>query len=136
MSINVLNHIAQSLDVTVQDVTETNTRLQSHDGSLNTVISDSEEDGSEWLDFISDNRPTQEEVLSRNETMFHRKKLFNKALNILNRREKDILFKRRLTENTFTLDDLSKAYNISKERVRQIEINSIKKISKDVNAMQ
>ena len=136
MSTDVINHIAKSLDVTAQDVTEMNTRLKAHDGSLNSIVGDSSDDGSEWLDFISDNRPTQEEVLSRNETMYYRKKLFNSALNVLNKREKDILFKRRLTEKAFTLDDLSKTYNISKERVRQIELNSIKKISKAVSTMQ
>ncbi len=136
MSTDVINHIAKSLDVTAQDVTEMNTRLKAHDGSLNTLIGDSSDDGSEWLDFISDNRPTQEEVLSNSETMYYRKKLFNKALNVLNSREKDILFKRRLVEKAFTLDDLSKTYNISKERVRQIELNSIKKISKAVSTMQ
>ncbi len=136
MSTDIINHIAKSLDVTAQDVTEMNTRLKAHDGSLNSIVGDSSDDGSEWLDFISDNRPTQEEVLSRNETMYYRKKLFNNALNVLNKREKDILFKRRLTEKAFTLDDLSKTYNISKERVRQIELNSIKKISKAVSAMQ
>lgn len=136
MSTDVINHIAKSLDVTAQDVTEMNTRLKAHDGSLNSIVGDSSDDGSEWLDFISDNRPTQEEVLSNSETMYYRKKLFNSALNVLNKREKDILFKRRLTEKAFTLDDLSKTYNISKERVRQIELNSIKKISKAVSTMQ
>ena len=50
----------------------------------------------------------------------------------INKREKDILYKRRLTEKAITLDDLSKFYGISKERVRQIELNSIKKIKKAV----
>ena len=64
--------------------------------------------------------------------MQKRKKMFNKALYVLNTREKDILFKRRLNEKAVTLDDLSKYYGISKERVRQIELNSIKKIKKAV----
>ena len=62
--------------------------------------------------------------------------MFNEALGVLNAREKDILFKRRLNERAATLDDLSKIYNISKERVRQIELNSIKKISKAVGVLQ
>ena len=68
--------------------------------------------------------------------MNYRRKLFNQALGCLNSREKDILFKRRLSEKAVTLDDLSKTYNISKERVRQIELNSIKKIRKGVMALQ
>ena len=64
--------------------------------------------------------------------MKKRRSQFNKALVVLNGREKDILFKRRLTEKAVTLDDLSRAYGISKERVRQIELNSIKKIRKAI----
>ena len=89
----------------------------------------------EWLDFIADNKPNQEEVLAYSETMQYRKKLFNQALGCLNKREKDILFKRRLCEKAVTLDDLSKVYHISKERVRQIELNSIKKIRKNVGIL-
>ncbi len=136
MSAKVLQDIAKSLDVSVQDVTEMNMRLQSHDGSLNTVLGDSSDSATEWMDFISDNKPNQEESFSNYETMKYRKKLFNKALCVLNAREKDILFKRRLAERAATLDDLSKAYRISKERVRQIELNSIKKISKAVGVLQ
>ena len=136
MSENVLAHIAKSLDVSVQDVAEMNMRLQSHDGSLNTLLGDCADAGSEWIDFISDNKPNQEEAIASYETFKYRKRLFNEALNVLNSREKDILFKRRLAEKAATLDDLSKTYRISKERVRQIELNSIKKISKAVGVIQ
>ena len=130
LSQNVLKNIASSLDVSVQDVTDMNTRLKSHDGSLNTVIDEDADGTTEWMDFISDSKPNQEESLAHVETVRYRKRMFNKALYVLNTREKDILFKRRLFEKTITLDDLSKTYNISKERVRQIELNSIRKITK------
>ena len=136
LSQNILADIANSLDVSVQEVTDMNMRLKAHDGSLNAVIDNNSEDSGEWMDFISDNRPNQEECLAHSETMKYRKKMFNKALYVLNTREKDILFKRRLYDKTITLDDLSKAYNISKERVRQIELNSIKKIAKAIELMQ
>ena len=137
MSQDVVHHIAKSLNVSVQDVTDMNMRLQSHDGSLNTVLSsDSADSGAEWMDFISDTKPNQEELFASKETLRYRKKLFSEALCVLNSREKDILFKRRLAERAATLDDLSKTYNISKERVRQIELNSIKKISKAVGVIQ
>ena len=110
-----------------------NTRLKAHDGSLNSIIDSSSDSGSEWMDFIADTKPNQEEVLAYGETMKYRRGLFAKALNVLNKREKDILFKRRLSEKIFTLDDLSKTYGISKERVRQIELNSIKKIRKAID---
>ena len=132
MSSKIISGIAKSLDVSVQDVTEMNTRLKSHDGSLNVMIDTGSDNGSEWMDFISDNKPNQEEVLAYSETMSYRKRLFHEALGCLNKREKDILFKRRLVEKSVTLDDLSKTYAISKERVRQIELNSIKKIKKSI----
>jgi RNA polymerase sigma-32 factor len=129
---DVLNKIAVSLDVSVQEVKDMNTRLKAHDGSLNTIIDTSGDSDSEWMDFIADSKPNQEDVLAYNETLKYQKKLFLQALVVLNKREKDILYKRRLTEKAITLDDLSKFYGISKERVRQIELNSIKKIRKAV----
>lgn len=137
LSIDVLNNIADFLDVSVQEVTDMNTRLKAHDGSLNVLIDNGDsESGAEWIDFIHDNRPNQEEQLSYRETMNYRRKLFKKAITVLNPREKDILYKRRMSEENITLDDLSRAYNISKERVRQIELNSIRKISKAIELMQ
>ncbi len=136
LSKDVLADIAASLDVSVQDVTDMNTRLKSHDGSLNTVVDATSESGTEWMDFIADNKPNQEEALAHSETMKYRRRLFQQALGCLNPREKDILFKRRLNEKAITLDDLSKTYDISKERVRQIELNSIRKIRKTIAAMQ
>ncbi len=136
LSQNVLTDIARSLDVSVQDVTDMNMRLKSHDGSLNAVVDSASDNVTEWMDFIADNKPNQEDVLAHSETLNYRRKLFYKALTCLNKREKDILFKRRLSDKVVTLDDLSKTYKISKERVRQIELNSIKKIRKGVLALQ
>lgn len=136
LSQHILKDIARSLDVSVQDVTDMNMRLKSHDGSLNSVIEGDSDGTTEWMDFISDSKPNQEETLAHAEIIKYRKQMFNQALYVLNKREKDILFKRRLYEKTITLDDLSKTYNISKERVRQIELNSIKKITKAIELMQ
>ena len=137
LSDDVIKDIAQFLDVSEQEVTDMNTRLKAHDGSLNIVIDNSEGDsGAEWMDFIYDNHPNQEEQLSYRETVNYRRKLFYKAVNVLNQREKDILFKRRMSEENITLDDLSRIYNISKERVRQIELNSIRKLTRAVELMQ
>lgn len=132
LSHDVLKNIAATLDVSVQDVTDMNMRLKSHDGSLNVTVDSCSESGSELLDFIADGKPNQEEVLSRSEILSRRRHQFVKALECLNPREKDILFKRRLSEKAITLDDLSKYYAISKERVRQIELNSIRKIRNNI----
>ncbi len=137
LSSEVLQDIADCLNVSVQEVTDMNTRLKAHDGSLNVAMDSKDSDsGSEWIDFIYDNKPNQEEQLSYRETLDYRRKLFYKAIDVLNPREKDILYKRRMLENSITLDDLSRTYNISKERVRQIELNSIRKISKAIELMQ
>ena len=136
LSSDILKNIAQSLDVSVQEVTEMNTRLKSHDGSLNSPIDSDSDHTAEWMDFISDGKPNQEERYAYKETMNYRRKLFNQAITVLNPREKDILFKRRMSDETITLEDLSQAYNISKERVRQIELNSIRKISKAIEVLQ
>ena len=119
MSLSIITEIADSLDVSVQEVTEMNSRLSAHDGSLNMNLDSSSDDSSEWLDFIADKKPNQEEVLAQNETYLYRKKLFGQALDCLNEREKDILYKRRLLDKSMTLDDLSRAYNISKEAPRR-----------------
>ena len=132
LSHGVLNNIACSLDVSVRDVTDMNMRLKSHDGSLNTAIDLASDNGSEWMDFISDSRPNQEDAYAYSETLNYRRRLFNQALGCLNAREKDILFKRRMSDRAVTLDDLSKCYAISKERVRQIELNSIRKLRKAI----
>lgn len=135
MSLSIITEIADSLDVSVQEVTEMNSRLSAHDGSLNMNLDSSSDDSSEWLDFIADKKPNQEEVLAQNETYLYRKKIFGQALDCLNEREKDILYKRRLLDKSMTLDDLSRAYNISKERVRQIELNSVRKLQKEVQRL-
>ena len=136
LSSEVLKDIARSLDVSVQEVTDMNMRLKAHDGSLNSPVDSDSDRTAEWMDFISDGKPNQEERYAYKETMNYRRKLFNQAITVLNPREKDILFKRRMSDETITLEDLSQAYNISKERVRQIELNSIRKISKAIEVLQ
>ena len=136
LSSEVLKEIADTLDVSIQEVTDMNMRLKAHDGSLNVSMNNDSESGSEWIDFIYDNKPNQEEQFSYRETMNYRRKLFYKAITVLNPREKDILYKRRMSDENTTLDELSQIYNISKERVRQIELNSIRKISKAIELMQ
>ena len=131
----ILQESADTLDVNIQEVKDMNNRLQAHDGSLNATVDSDSDSGGEWLDFIADSKPNQEAVLSHRETINYRRKMFKQAINLLNDRERDILYKRRLAEDNSTLEDLSQYYNISKERVRQIELNSIKKISRAVGAV-
>lgn len=133
LSEKVIHSLAHSLSVTPKEVKEMNVRLSSRDGSLNSKLSSSSEDEAEWQDFLADKTPNQEEKTVARQQYIYRKKLFVEALGKLNRREKEILFKRRLQDQPLTLEELSSSYQISKERVRQIELNSILKLQKYIN---
>ena len=116
------------------ELKEMNERISCHDTSLNTIIGDSD-DGTEFMDLIADKTPNQEELFANRETYIYRKELFNKAINVLNPLSKYILFKPRLSDSPETLEDLSNIYHISKERVRQIELNSIRKIRNNIDTL-
>ena len=120
--------IAKMLAVPEQDVVSMNRRLAAPDNSLNSPVrSDSE---GEWQDWLVDDSETQEEVLADRQEFDGRKALLNGALKTLNERERHILIERRLKDNPTTLEDLSQQYNISRERVRQIEVRAFEKLQK------
>jgi RNA polymerase sigma-32 factor len=128
--------IASLLSVKPSEIKEMNNRMYNHDTSLNLMLNNDGGDGVEFIDLLADKIPNQEERLINKQTYAYRKKLFQDAIGVLNFREKDILFKRRLCSTPQTLDNLSCDYGISKERVRQIELNSIKKIRNNIFALQ
>src|SRR4029077_9765417 len=124
--------IARVLDVPEQDVVSMNRRLAAPDHSLNaTVRQDSE---GEWQDWLVDETESQESSYADREELTGRKALLAGALKTLNARERDILVERRLKDNPATLEDLSHKYNISRERVRQIEVRSFEKLQKAMKA--
>ena len=114
-----VDKISKMLNVKKEEVVSMNRRLLGKEKSLNSPIKD--ESGVEWQDWIVDDKVDQELKLSHEQEFNQRKKLMDDSINILNPREKDILTSRRLSENVPTLEDLSKKYNISRERIRQIE---------------
>jgi RNA polymerase sigma-32 factor len=123
-----LKKIATELDVPEADVVSMNRRLASPDHSLNAPLrSDSE---GEWQDWLVDEGESQETELGEREEMSGRKALLGGALKGLNDRERHILIERRLKDNPTTLEDLSQQYNISRERVRQIEVRAFEKLQK------
>ena len=124
-----INEISKRLDVKKDEVISMNRRLQGNDKSLNAPVS-SEEDGIEWQDWLVDKNLDQEVYLSQKQEMNKRKELMNNSIDILNEREKEILFARRLSEEAVTLDTLSKKYKISRERIRQIETSAFEKLQK------
>jgi RNA polymerase sigma-32 factor len=124
--------IAHALDVPEQDVVSMNRRLSAPDHSLNAPVrTDSE---GEWQDWLVDESDSQETAIADREEMSGRKALLANALKTLNERERHILIERRLKDEPTTLEDLSQQYNISRERVRQIEVRAFEKLQKAMHA--
>ena len=122
--------IAKALDVPEQDVISMNRRLAAPDHSLNAPVrADSE---GEWQDWLVDEGESQEQVLAQHEELTGRRALLGGALRTLNDRERHILIERRLKDNPTTLEELSQQYNISRERVRQIEVRAFEKLQKSM----
>ena len=122
-----VNEIAKKLDVKKDEVISMNRRLSGKEHSLNAPIG---EDGDEWQDWIVDKEMDQELKFSQKQEMNQRKDLLKDSIKILNDREKEILYARRLNEEPTTLEDLSKKHKISRERIRQIENKAFEKLQK------
>ncbi|HEY1541658.1 MAG TPA: RNA polymerase sigma factor RpoH [Xanthobacteraceae bacterium] len=122
--------IAKRLGVTEQDVIDMNRRLGG-DASLNTPIRE-EGDAGEWQDWLVDDKTSQETILADTEELDNRKKALTDALGVLNDRERRIFEARRLAEEPITLEDLAAEFQVSRERVRQIEVRAFEKVQKAV----
>jgi RNA polymerase sigma-32 factor len=120
--------ISKELDVGEDDVIDMDRRMNGHDISLNQPYGDSENGDAEYGDFIADGAEGFDTVLSERQEKSQEHKQLNTAIADLSDREKDILFERRLREVPTTLEDLSQRYNISRERVRQIENRAFEKV--------
>jgi RNA polymerase sigma-32 factor len=122
--------IATKLGVTEEEVISMNRRLAAPDNSLNAPLrADSE---GEWQDFLVDESPNQETILANQEEKDDRSELLAEGMKALNERERHILTERRLKEEPATLEDLSKEYDISRERVRQIEVRAFDKLQRAI----
>jgi len=124
--------IAEELAVSEAEVISMNRRLASPDHSLNAPV---RADGEgEWQDWLVDDHEDQETELAEREELGQRRNLLGNAMLSLNERERQILTERRLRDNPITLEDLSQRYNISRERVRQIEVRAFEKLQKSMRA--
>ena len=123
-----VNKISKALDVKEEEVISMNRRLAGHEKSLNDPIKSGE--SGEWQDWIVDTNLDQELLISQKQEFNKRRKLMEESMSILNDREKQILNARRLSEKISTLDELSKKYKISRERIRQIESKAFEKLQK------
>ncbi len=128
-----VTEIATRLDVSEDDVVQMNRRMTGADHSLNAPMrADSE---GEWMDWLEDQDAVdQETAYAEDEEMTHRRTLMANAMQSLNEREQYILTERRLKDNPATLEDLSKIYKISRERVRQIEVRAFEKLQKAMHS--
>ncbi len=122
-----VSEIAEKLDVNEEEVISMNRRLAGKEHSLNSPIG---EDGEEWQDWLVDKEMDQELKFVQKEEMNKRKDLLKDSIKILNDREREILFARRLSDGPITLEELSKKYKISRERIRQIENKAFEKLQK------
>jgi RNA polymerase sigma-32 factor len=129
-----VREIAERLDVSEEDVISMNHRMTGGDHSLNAPMR-IDGDG-EWQDWLVDqDAEDQETVLAEQDEYDQRKELLMSAMDVLNDREKHILTERRLQDNPSTLEDLSKVYDISRERVRQIEVRAFEKLQKEMTRL-
>ena len=125
-----VEEISKRLDVDSREVVNMNRRLMGHEKSLNDPIKTGETD--EWQDWLVDDHLDQELIMSQKQEFEDKKELLYEAMTILNDREKEILEARRLTDNPKTLEELSKKYKISRERIRQIETKAFEKLQKSM----
>ncbi|MDC0441488.1 RNA polymerase sigma factor RpoH [Candidatus Pelagibacter ubique] len=122
-----VTEIANKLDVNKDEVISMNRRLSGKEFSLNVQVG---EDGDEWQDWLVDKELDHDLKFAHQEEMGQRQSLLKDSIKILNEREKEILYSRRLNDEPTTLEDLSKKYKISRERVRQIENKAFEKLQK------
>jgi len=123
--------IATDLGVPEREVVNMNRRMMmGGDGSLNVQMRNGEEGSGEWQDWLTDDRPLHDETVAEAEEAEVRHEMLAEAMDALNDREKHILTERRLTENPQTLEELSQVYDVSRERIRQIEVRAFEKLQK------
>ena len=122
--------IANELNVDQKEVINMNRRMIGSDQSLNSPYSD---DGNgEWLDWLADDKPNQESTFADTEEFSIKQKILKDSLLLLSEREQDIICQRQLKENPQTLEELSKKYQVSRERIRQIEAKAFEKLQKEM----
>ncbi|TKW67732.1 MAG: RNA polymerase sigma factor RpoH [Paracoccus denitrificans] len=121
--------IANDLNVTEREVIDMNRRMAGADASLNaTVGSGDGETTAQWQDWLEDEDANQAEAYAETEELDTRRAMLVQAMDVLNDREKDILMERRLRDEPLTLEELSERYNVSRERIRQIEVRAFEKL--------
>jgi RNA polymerase sigma-32 factor len=120
--------IATDLGVTQDEVISMNRRLSGGDASLNATVGSDGEGTMQWQDWLEDEGADQAGDFEERDELDARRALLLEAMTVLNERERDILTERRLADESVTLEDLSARYNVSRERIRQIEVRAFEKL--------
>ena len=130
LKIEHVEEISKRLNVKKEEVVSMNRRMLGKEKSLNDPIKS--EGDVEWQDWLVDDKIDQETKFSHQQEFAQRKKIMNDSMNVLNTREKEILTARKLSDEVATLEDLSKKYKVSRERIRQIETKAFEKLQKAI----
>ena len=112
-----------------------NRRLSGGDASLNAVVGSDGEGTTQWQDWLEDDSVDTAGDYEASDELTARREIMAEAMDVLNEREKDILVQRRLSEETITLEDLSGQYDVSRERIRQIEVRAFEKLQERMQAL-
>ncbi len=120
--------IATQLGVTEKEVVDMNRRLSGGDASLNVMVGSDGDSSTQWQDWLEDEDSDQAGDYAEKDELDTRRELLMQAMAVLNDREKDVLMQRRLSDEPVTLEDLSERYNVSRERIRQIEVRAFEKL--------
>ena len=125
-----VQRIATDLGVTEDEVISMNRRMSGGDASLNATVGSDDESSMQWQDWLEDEEADQATEYAERNELEARRELLAQAMDVLNDREKDILTQRRLAEQPVTLEELSGTYDVSRERIRQIEVRAFEKLQK------
>jgi RNA polymerase sigma-32 factor len=120
--------IAHDLSVTEDEVIDMNRRLSGGDASLNAMVGNDGDGGTQWQDWLEDEDSDQANDYAERDELDARRSLLVEAMAVLNERERHILEQRRLAEVPVTLEELSESYGVSRERIRQIEVRAFEKL--------
>ena len=127
--------IAKDLSVTEDEVIDMNRRLSGSDASLNATVGSDGDSSTQWQDWLEDEDANQAEAFAEADELSARREMLISAMDVLNDREKDILMERRLRDDPMTLEDLSARYDVSRERIRQIEVRAFEKLQKRIREL-
>ncbi len=130
-----VKQIAHDLGVTEDEVISMNQRMSGGDASLNATVGSDGEGSMQWQDWLEDEDADQASDYEERDELEARRELLTEAMDVLNERERDILTQRRLSEKAITLEELSSQYNVSRERIRQIEVRAFEKLQKRMRAL-